>query len=64
MKPEYELAKTLRGPSQLERVRAARALLNGSGKEDVALHGFMAIFHPDYDPEKVRSMARDLKERR
>lgn len=64
MKPEFKLAKKLPGVSQLERVRAARAILHSrAGTEALALQGFMAIFHPDYPEEKVREIVRDVRER-
>ena len=67
MKPEFELAKKLKGPSQLDRVRAARAIIdaqqNGRQSESLALAGFMAIFHPDFPEDKVRDMCRDLRNR-
>jgi hypothetical protein len=62
MKPEYKLAKRLPGVSQMERVRAARAMLDTrAGTEATKLHAFMAIFHPTYPEEKVRELVRDLK---
>jgi hypothetical protein len=58
--PEFDLAKRLPDKSQLERVRAARAILNGTrGTERAALHAFMSIFHPDYPPDKLRSLMKD-----
>jgi hypothetical protein len=64
MKPEFKLARSLPGHSQIERVRAARAILNGrSGSEAMALYAFMAIFHPDYPPQKVTRMVNDVRER-
>jgi hypothetical protein len=50
----------------MERARAARAIISanrGSGAESLAFTGFMAIFHPDYDPDKVRDLARELQSR-
>lgn len=69
MKPEFELAKKLKGPSQLERVKAARCIINGSRAsqeriEDMELWAFMSIFHPEYPPEKVRELAWDRKRKR
>ena len=67
MKPEFELAKKLKGPSQMERVKAARCLISGVHSqeriEDMELHAFMAIFHPEFPSEEVREMARDRKRR-
>lgn len=68
MKPEFELAKKIKGPSQLERVKAARAFINGCRApqeriEDMELHAFMAIFHPEYPVQKVREMSWDRKRR-
>lgn len=65
LKPEFELAKRLKGPSQMERVRAARAIINGRGgnSEAFALQGFMAIFHPDFDADRTRQMVNDVRER-
>lgn len=53
-------------PSQMERVQAARCYINRGvhsreRAEDLELHAFMAIFHPEVSPEKVRKMARDRK---
>lgn len=63
-KPEFELAKRLPGASQIERVRAARAMIHSRrGSESMALFAFMDIFHSGYDPDKVRDMARDLRDR-
>ncbi len=50
-------------PTQMERVEAARALINGSRAsqeriEDMELHAFMSIFHPEVPAEKVREMRR------
>lgn len=65
MKPEFKLAKKIKGPSQLERVRAARAMLDGTrGSDGLALEAFMAIFHPDYPADKRRSMVADVRARR
>lgn len=66
MKPEFELAKKLKGPSQIERVKAARTFINNAvgnqdRAEDLELHAFMAIFHPEYPVEKVRRMVRDRR---
>lgn len=64
MKPEFELARKLKGPSQIERVRAARAILNGRrGSEALALEAFMAIFHPEFSAEKTREMVSDVRRR-
>lgn len=58
---DFELAKTLPGPSQLERVRAARAIIQGRGSEVLALQGFMAILHPEVGADRVRELVADLK---
>lgn len=59
---ERELAKRLPGPSQIERVRAARAIIHSrSGSEAMALRGFMAIFHPKTPEHVVSDMVRDLQ---
>jgi hypothetical protein len=64
-KPEFELAKKIPGPSQMERVRAARAILNGrQGSEALAFQGFMAIFHPEVSADAVRDAAREIRDRR
>lgn len=48
LKPEFELAKRLKGPSQMDRVHAARAMLHSTmGSETMALRAFMDIFHPE-----------------
>lgn len=63
MKPEFELAKKLPGTSQIERVRAARAMLHSTaGSETMALRAFMSIFHPECPQERVSELVRDLKE--
>lgn len=59
---EVALARKLPGPSQMERVRAARDLINGRGSEVLALQGFMAIFHPEVPRQRVMEMVYDLKE--
>lgn len=65
MKPEFALAKKLKGPSQMERVRAARAMLHSiRGSEGMGLRAFMAIFHPDYPEDKMRELERDVRDRR
>lgn len=66
MKPEFELAKKLKGPSQMERVRAARALINGrhGDSEALALEGFLAIFHPEMKADKVRELVSDVRTRK
>lgn len=52
--PEYALARKMRGGSQLERVRAARAFLEGVGNRDgnapewKKAAAFMGIFHPGH----------------
>lgn len=66
MKPEFELAKTLKGPSQIERVKAARCIINATRAsqeriEDLELHAFMSIFHPEISADKVREMSRDRR---
>ena len=64
MKPEFELAKKLPGESQLERVRAARAMIHSSaGNEAMAFRGFMDIFHPEVPKEAVEDAAREIHER-
>jgi hypothetical protein len=48
----------------MDRVRAARAILHSrSGTEALALEGFMAIFHPDFDPHLKLAMVSDVRER-
>lgn len=61
LKPEFDLARKLKGPSQMERVRAARSILNGSGSETTALRAFMDIFHPEVSQDRVRDMVTDLQ---
>lgn len=61
MKPEFEIAKRLPGQSQMERVRAAREIINGRGSEIFALQGFMALFHPEVPHLRVMEMVADLK---
>ncbi len=53
-------------PTQMQRVVAARAFINGSRTsqdriEDMELHAFMSIFHPEVPVNTVREMARDRK---
>lgn len=65
VKPEYELARRIKGHSQIERVQAARAILHSTiGNEGLALLAFMAIFHPEYPDGKVRELVRDVRDRR
>lgn len=48
--------------SQMERARAARAIVDSARTEKeaekLALRGFMAIFHPEYDDEKLMELER------
>lgn len=64
MKPEYTLAKKLPGASQMERVRAARSILQDGTRqsETMALRAFMDIFHPETSQDRVRELVNDLKE--
>lgn len=65
-KEERDLARQLPGPSQLERVRAARAIIDahrGPAAERLALRGFMAIFHPNYPEAKLRELLSGLSGR-
>lgn len=60
MKPEFKLAKSLPGHSQMERVRAARAMLETRlGTRENVLGGFLSIFHPEIPRDKAIRMARD-----
>jgi hypothetical protein len=62
LKPEFELAKRLKGPSQMDRVHAARAMLHSTmGSETMALRAFMDIFHPEVSQDRVRELVNDLK---
>ena len=62
-KLEFEIAKQLPGKSQLDRVRAARAMIHSNrGSETMALHAFMAIFHPKVSQAAVRELIQDLKD--
>jgi hypothetical protein len=61
---EKKLARKMRGPSQLERVRAARALLMGTaGSEALALDGFLAIFHPEMKDSVRKGLIADVAAR-
>ncbi len=63
-KPEFTLARKLPGTSQMDRVRAARAILHSrSGSEALAFQGFMAIFHPEVSAAAVRDAAREIRDR-
>lgn len=70
LKPEFELAKKLPGHSQMERVMAARCFINQASRapqdkiEDLELHAFMSIFHPEVPVATVREMSRDRRGRR
>lgn len=53
-------------PSQMERVVAARCIINGSRApqeriEDMELHAFMSIFHPEVPAQTVREMSRERR---
>ncbi len=62
---DIELAKRLPGVSQMERVRAVRAILHSHlGSEALAFQGFMAIFHPECPEAVVRQAAQEIRERR
>lgn len=59
MKPKKQ--KTT-GPSQMERVKAARCYIDNSRApqeriEDMELHAFMSIFHPEVPAQTVREMS-------
>lgn len=59
IKPEYRLAKKLPGRSQLARVRAARAMIDGvtpRQRRRMELHAFMAIFHPEVTTDRINAM--------
>jgi len=64
LRADFELAKRLPGHSQVERVRAARALLDGSRRFSKAteVRAFMSIFHPDYPEEKLMRLLSDVKD--
>jgi hypothetical protein len=55
--------------SQMERVQAARAYINQAGprdgdrQQDMELHAFMSIFHPEYSGLEVKEMSRDMRRR-
>ena len=54
--------EVMNDPNYMTRVRAARdytnRATNDAGTELVA---FMALFHPDFDKDKVREMANDIR---
>lgn len=58
---EKNLARKLPGPSQMQRVRAARAILqsNRNFSQATEVRAFMAIFHPEYPEEKLRDLVRE-----
>lgn len=57
------LARKLPGHSQMERVRAAEAMLHGTrGSETMALRAFMSIFHADVSQDRVQEIVCDMKE--
>lgn len=63
-RPEFALARKLAGPSQLERVRAARAILDGQrSSEALALEAFLAIFHPEMKNARRRELVGDVRQR-
>jgi hypothetical protein len=52
----------------MERVKAARTYINGRGGpqekiEDLELHAFMSIFHPEVPADTVREMSRERKQK-
>lgn len=49
--------------SQMDRARAARAIVEATQDEGTALAGFMAIFHPEVKDDKVRELVRDARDR-
>lgn len=59
---ETKLARRIKGPSQMERVRAARAIIQARNSETLALEGFMAIFHPEVPITKVKELVSDLRD--
>lgn len=63
--PEHLLAKKLKGPSQLERVRAARAMLDTKrgGSESMKMAAFLDIFHPDISDEQRLGLMQNARER-
>jgi hypothetical protein len=58
LKPEFALARQIPGTSQLERVRAAREILNSRlDSERNRMAAFLAIFHPEKDIERCLRVA-------
>jgi len=50
-------------PDLMTRTRAAVAFCNTTiADEGTEMAAFMALFHPDYDPEKTREMVNDARE--
>lgn len=64
MPPEFKLAKTLPGASQMERVVAARAILNGTRQmgRRAEVRAFLSIFHPEMTEESVRAFLAGVAE--
>jgi hypothetical protein len=56
---EIKLARKLRkshGPNQMDRVRAARAIIEARNSERLKMAGFLAIFHPELDEVRRREL--------
>jgi hypothetical protein len=49
-------------PNQMERARAARAIIEATQDEGTAMAGFMAIFHPEMDRFKVQELVNDARD--
>ena len=47
----------------MERTRAAVVYSNTHNSEASALNAFMALFHPDYDKEKLVQMTIEVRQR-
>jgi ribosomal protein L19E len=49
----------------MARIRAARAMIEArNGDEVLQLQAFMALFHPEANPELVQGMVRDVRDSR
>lgn len=45
------------------RARAARALADADGSEEMELRAFMGVFEPDFDEEKLRELTGNARRR-
>lgn len=63
-KEERDLARRLPGVSQMDRVRAARAMIEATGSEQQMLSAFLSIFHPRMSENRKRELIQSVRRHR